>query len=100
MDVIQILEVGIDKKGRLFIRPVVTSLKNKESFEFVYRAAMAIYWDKKEEYFHASTAEDEDMPYRKWFEQIVDAVKSELGFSLELSKATIWTGISIQFNKV
>ena len=91
-----IQEVGVRKDGCLYIRPILISDEESKIFEFVYRAGMGIYWDKNEKHFHSSSPADKAKTSRDWFDQILKAVKEELGYSLESSKDTIWTGVASQ----
>ena len=81
-----IIEVRLDEEQRVFIRPA------EGDFEYIYRAAMGVYWDK------ASRCLTHPRPPRdwtpvQWFQQIITAVADEYGVKLKLSTKTTWSGI-------
>jgi hypothetical protein len=83
-----IAEVGIDDERRVFVRPA------SGDFEYVYRAAMEVYWDR--------TLRRLSHPRRprtwtavQWFEQIIAAVADEYGVKLKLTSDTVWTGVHL-----
>lgn len=100
MKIIEIKEIGIDSKGLLFVRPNIEAKSESAIFQYVYRAAMGVYWNENEQYFHSNLPANEDMTYEKWYKQILQAVKEELGCSLEISKNTKWNCISNRFERV
>ncbi len=97
MKTLKIEEVGIDEVGRLYIKPTLIVASESAAFQYIYRAAMGIYWDEKGYYFHSSGPLNQNLTYEKLFNQISQAVKEELGYSLEISSETIWTRISREF---
>jgi hypothetical protein len=80
-------EVGVGADKRLFVKP----RKSKSSFEFVYRAAMEVYW--VEDRF--LTPDKPEWSYAQWFKQICKATERELGIDLQLTLDTIWTNVPI-----
>jgi hypothetical protein len=83
-----IAEVGIDQTGRFYIKP--SSVK----FPYIYREAMEVNWDAKENFLHSPTPPRalREWTYFEWFQQITDAAK-EQGYSLRISKATKWNNV-------
>lgn len=78
-------EVGIDKEGRLYVRPSTLS------FEYIWRAAMEVNWDgSKRRLFGPKPRE---WTYVDWFKQIVAAAADEHGTTLRLSADTKWSNI-------
>ncbi len=84
-----IAEVGIDQTGRFYIMP--SSVK----FPYIYREAMEVHWDAKENFLHspaALRALSWEWTYLDWFKQITNAAE-EQGYSLRISKATKWANV-------
>ena len=80
-----IIEIGIDKKERIYIKP------EKEHFEFIYRAAAEVGWDVKEYFLYSS--KPREWTYFDWYRQIIMATKDEYGCQLVLTDKTQWTNI-------
>lgn len=51
----KILEIGIDDKERLFVKPLA------EQFEFIYRDASGVNWDNKGRYLYSPKANRIDL---------------------------------------
>ena len=90
-DIIHILpidnisEVGIDDTQRLYVRP------EKQTFEYIYRAAAEVDWDNNEKYlFSPKPGEWSNFD---WYRQIIIATKGEYGCQLVLTDKTQWTNI-------
>ena len=79
-------EVGLDADQRVFVRP------SSGDFEYVYRAAMEVYWDRSSRRLSHPQAPRGWTPVR-WFQQIVAAVADEYGVQLSLTKQTTWTAV-------
>ena len=73
------LFVGIDSDGNWF-------------YEYIYRAASGVYWDKEKRGFKSTPMKEWNAG--KWYAQICAVVKSELGIDLRLGKAVSWVGIN------
>lgn len=82
----KIKEVGIDEKGRLYIRP------ETKRFEFIYRAAAEVGWDDIEHFLYSP--KPREWTYFDWYRQIIMATKGEYGCQLFLTDKTQWTNIS------
>ena len=81
----QIKEVGIDAEGKLFIKPLT------QEYPFIYRAAMGVYWDDKNHYLYSPIlSESKDFD---WFQQMLDAVRSEYQHRLLLTESTTWVNV-------
>ena len=80
-----IAEGGIDQAGNVFVRPANCD------FEHVYRAGMAIYWDRSTRAL-SSLAPAGSSP-AQWFRQIIEAVASEYGVRLHLTDRTVWSNL-------
>ena len=83
-----IAEVGIDDQRRVFVRPAAGD------FEYVYRVAMEVYWDR------ATRRLSHPRPPRtwtpvQWFQQIIGAVADEYGVQLKLTDDTLWSNVPV-----
>jgi len=90
-----IAEVGIDQTGRFYIMP--SSVK----FPYIYREAMEVHWDAKENFLHSPAAQRAlswGWTYLDWFKQITNAAE-EQSCSLRVSKATRWNNVPESLKK-
>lgn len=87
----EVIEVGIDKNERLFIRP-----KN-ERFTLIYRTATEVHWDEKELYLYSP--KPREWSYYDWFRHIIDVADKECNCKLVLTHRTIWTNIENELKK-
>ena len=87
----EIIEVGIDKDERLFIRP------KKERFTLIYRTATEVYWDKNELFLYSP--KPREWSYYDWFRHIIDVADKECNSKLVLTHRTIWTNIAQNLKK-
>lgn len=87
----EIIEVGIDKNERLFIRP-----KN-ERFTLIYRTATEVHWDEKESFLYSP--KPREWSYYDWFRHIIDVADKECNSKLILTHRTIWTNIEDELKK-
>jgi hypothetical protein len=87
----EIVEVGIDKDERLFIRP-----KN-ERFNIIYRTATEVHWDEKELFLYSP--KPRKWSYFEWFRHIIDIADKECSCKLVLTHRTIWTNIENELKK-
>ena len=74
MTIDKILEIGIDDKERLFIRP------EKERFTLIYRAATEIHWDINGLFLYSP--KPREWTYFDWFKQITGVTQTECNFNL------------------
>lgn len=81
-----IAEVGLDRDGRLFVRP------RQGAYPMVYRAGMQVYWD--EHHARLFSPKPIEWSYLDWYKQIIAAVRSEYGVVLRIDGGTIWTDVS------
>jgi hypothetical protein len=86
MNLEYIFEVGIDEQHRLYIRP------EKQSFEYIYRAAAEVGWDNKEKILFSPKPRERS--YHDWYRHIIDIVKDEYGTELRLTEQTKWKNVS------
>lgn len=82
----KILEIDIDDKERLFIKPQV------EQFEFIYRDASGVNWDNTEKVLYSP--KPNELTYFDWFRQILLATNGEYGCVLQITDKTKWTNIT------
>ncbi len=80
-----ISEIGIDDQQRLYIKP------EKQTFEYIYRAAAEVGWDSKERILFS--LKPREWSYYVWYRHIVDITKDEYGCKLHLTDKTTWTNI-------
>jgi hypothetical protein len=74
---------------------IIPAVPASEIFDQVYRAANSVRWDKAQHAFvMAPWADGSLRTPLEALEQIGDALASECGLRLVLSKQTVWTGIS------
>ncbi len=81
-----ILEVGIDDKEQLYVRP------EKQTFEYIWRAAAEVGWDDKEKILFSP--KPREWNYQDWYRHILAISKDEYGCRLHLTEQTKWTNIS------
>ena len=86
MKTVRLATVEIDSKGRMRLYPV------EAAYDFIYRAAAGVDWDKEGRFLHAR--ELGDWTYPEYFGQIVSAVASEYGDVLKTESGTKWIGVS------
>ena len=82
-----ITEISLAEDGCLRIRPS----SSKSGFEFVYRTAAGVCWNKELECFQSSVPDNWDKwDNTAWYKQIISVVKSELGTRLRLMDDTVF----------
>lgn len=86
MTIDKILEIGIDDKERLFIKP------EKERFTMIYRIAMEVHWDNNG--FFVYSPKPREWTYFDWFRHITTLTETECNCKLILTDQTLWTNIS------
>lgn len=89
---IDIAKIEILESGELAIYPSALS----PSYQYVYRAAMGVYWNEATRRFQAPHAgyDAKGKTVTFWIKLIQSAVQSELGIDLILTKNTQWLNIS------
>lgn len=87
----EIIEVGIDKNERLFIRP------KRERFSLIYRTATEVHWDEKELFLYSP--KPREWSYYDWYRHIIDVADKECNVKLMLTQRTIWTSIDNDLKK-
>jgi hypothetical protein len=87
----EIIEVGIDKNERLFIRP------KTERFTLIYRTATEVHWDEKELFLYSP--KPREWSYLDWYRHIIDVADKECNTKLVLTHRTIWTNIENELKK-
>ena len=81
-----IIEVGIDNKERIYIKP------ETKYFEFIWRDASEVSWDDKNKVLYSP--KPKEWTYFDWYRQIILATKGEYGCQLVLTGKTQWINIS------
>jgi hypothetical protein len=91
LDKDNIIEIGIDEKERLFIKP------EKAIFPLVYRTATEVHWDDKGKFLYSS--KPNEWTYIDWYKQIIGVVQTECNYKLQLTDKTKWTNVSDDLRK-
>ena len=63
----------------------------------IYRTAKEVYWDSKKHSLHSP--KPREWTYAKWFEHIIDVVKSEGSCKLHLTSKTNWINVPFEIKK-
>jgi len=82
----KILEIGIDDKERLYIKP------EKERFTLIFRTATEVHWDNERLFLYSP--KPRDWSYLDWFKHITGVTETECNCKLILTGQTIWTNVS------
>ncbi len=91
MTIDKILEIGIDDKERLFIKP------DKERFTLIYRTATEVHWDNNGLFLYSP--KPREWTYFDWFRHITGVAETECNCKLVLTDQTLWTNISDKLKK-
>lgn len=87
MKTIGISKIEVDGSGRLLVYPAV---QDHASFQYVYRAAVEVYWDNKG-YFHSPVPRE--LSYSQWLEQVRFSIRDELGIELVSLRDTSYISV-------
>lgn len=87
----EIIEIGIDSKERLFLKP------KREKFPLIYRTATEVHWDEKENYLYSP--KPREWNYLDWYKQITSLIETECNCRLLLTYRTTWINISDELKK-
>lgn len=85
---VDIKSIEVDEKGTLGVYPAEPL---NQVYENVYRAAQGVYWNSEDQCFSMKSVKA--WGPRQVFQNIIDAVDSELGIQLVFQKSTRWVGI-------
>jgi hypothetical protein len=85
MEIDNILEIGIDNVGRLYIKP------ETENFSMIYRLATEVHWDNNGSFLYSP--KPREWSYFDWFKHMILVVNTECGVTLKVKADTIWTSI-------
>ena len=88
MNIVAVTKIRIDAVGRLHVVPAENPSK---MFRFIYRADMEVEWDEGERGFYTPTPRE--LSYADWYMNVLSAVQSEMGISLELDETTAWENV-------
>ena len=91
MTIDKILEIGIDDKERLFVKP------DKERFTLIYRTATEVHWDNNGLFLYSP--KPREWTYFEWFRQITGVTETECSCKLLLTDETVWTNISEELKR-
>ena len=86
-----IVEIGIDSKGRLYIKP------EKERFTLIYRTATEVHWDNNGLFLFSPKTRD--WTYLYWYRHIIGVTETECNCRLILTEQTIRTNIPDELMK-
>jgi hypothetical protein len=87
----KILEIGIDDKERLFIKP------EKERFTLIYRTATEVHWDNSGLFLYSP--KPRDWTYFDWYKHITGVTETECNCKLILADSTKWTNIPYELKE-
>jgi hypothetical protein len=81
-----IIEVGIDRLERLYIKP------KEERFTLIYRTATEVHWDNKDYFLYSP--KPKDWSYLDWYKHIIKVIETECDCRLNLIEDTVWKNIN------
>lgn len=82
METDNIQEVGIDEKGRLYIKP------EKSKYPLIYRTATEVHWDSNKNVLY--TPKPREWTYLDWYRHVVSTIETECGCKLKTTPETLW----------
>ncbi|SFT06188.1 hypothetical protein [Mucilaginibacter polytrichastri] len=88
MNTDNIIEIGINDKYQLYIKPQV------KRFILIYTTATGVHWNNTECYLYAP--QPREWSYADWFKHIMNVIREECDCTLTISADTIWTNIPDQ----
>jgi hypothetical protein len=91
LDIDEIIEIAIDEKERLLIKP-----KNTR-FTLIYRTATEVHWDEK--LLSLYSPKPRECTYLNWYQHIINVAEVECNTKLILTARTKWTNISNELKK-
>lgn len=80
----EIIEIGIDKKERLYLKPL------SKKFPYIYREAAEVNWDPIGNFLYGP--KPREWSYLDWYRHIVDVAASQ-ACELIITDNTHWTNI-------
>ena len=80
----EIIEIGIDSDGRLYLVP------SSKEFPFIYREAKEVSWHPEQKRLYSP--KPTEWSYARWYTQILNAVKEQFCI-LSISKNVKWVSI-------
>ncbi len=83
----KILEISIDAKGRLLVKP------EKEAFSLIYRTASEIHWNADSKVLY--TPKPREWSYADWYEHLIQTIE-ETGCVLTVSEYTKFVNVQKQ----
>ena len=81
----KIIEIGIDKSDRLYLKP------ETEKFTLIHRSAAEVHWDNKGLFLYSP--KPRDWSYLDWYKYITSLIKSDCDCQLTLTEKTVWVNI-------
>ena len=82
----EIIEIGIDDKERLYLKPA------SKAFPYIYREAAEVHWDSKENFLYSP--KPREWSYLDWYKHIIKIV-SGLSCELFITDNTHWVNIPV-----
>lgn len=89
MKIVNLIKIEILVSGELVVQP---ESNVSGIFDFIYRAAEGVNWDKAHQAFIAPCPKE--ITYVDWFQIIIKATASELGTKLEVTDQTLFLNVS------
>ena len=84
MEKVPIRKIAVLPDGRLAVYPESIS----DWYEYIYREASGVYWDKENGCFHSTIPRE--WSYKQWYRQIVSVVGKGLGVRLYITNQTTY----------
>ena len=81
----KIIEIAIDKEGRLCIKPAT------ETFSYIWRSAAEVHWENNGGYLFSP--KPREWTYLDWYKHIINVTESEYGCKLQLTMSTRWLNV-------
>jgi len=91
MDEVEIIKVEVTDNNNLLVSPVLDEEKSEDLYQYIYRMATGVYWDKEKQSF--SSPIPREWSHSQWFENIAYCAKSELGVALVITPNTLWVNV-------
>lgn len=80
-----IIAVGIDKEGRLFIKP------QTKRFTLVWRSATEVHWNDKEAYLYSP--KPREWSYFDWYKHMVEVIAKNYNCKLLIVNDADWLNV-------
>jgi hypothetical protein len=86
---VDLIKIEVLSSGELVAQP---ETNDNGTFEYIYRAAAGVYWDKARQGFITPCLKE--LSYYDWFQRTPSAAASELGVNLKVTNRTRFINVS------